>query len=367
MAASSFVRGSAVDTTVQITPTEFFDAVGRELPAGYLTNDLTFESVTATAYYDDNPYISGADIAAPVSPVGKHIAWYVLPVDPTKVNQDPQIADILPQAFLTIDATIHDTSVFYGGWMAYVGTWFFSSNIQTVRPYNYMTQSVDGAALTAQYLQAKSTDSTAPALLVNQSGMSRYTGGYYDLSPVSSVSIGDVFASGLTMETSPFDSYQQCFWIGIICPTVSAGASILPDEPPTGGGVSASGTISGAMVPDGSGGYDVDYDISVTVDGLSGVAEGVAGIAGALTGGTPAAPQEIETAPDIDYNDVIDYADDVLDDVPSLVAGGSIWWRLYAMLLTDDVGGSVNPAFTLSLIVPVGILLNLLSHVLWKR
>lgn len=103
---------------------------------------------------------------------------------------------------------------------------------------------------------------------------------------------------------------------------------------------------------------------------ISGIVQKVTGIFDALTdaGTDTSVPDAIVTVPpDIDYDEALDNADEILDDVPDTVAAAGFWWALYSKLFVQDVDGTANPALILSTVIPLAALLGLLSHVFWKK
>lgn len=123
---------------------------------------------------------------------------------------------------------------------------------------------------------------------------------------------------------------------------------------------------------------NVDVDLGPVVSGLDGIAgqvaqakEDVQGIATDISAiGSLLAVDEqqtqsvlyldpIDTLPTLDYHQVIDDVDGVLDDIPSAVAGtASIWGIISAFFTSDSVW---------LWLVPLCIFLCLASFVLWRR
>lgn len=175
------------------------------------------------------------------------------------------------------------------------------------------------------------------------------------------------FTSGYSLrivfDHASLSSGRYCrFYIGL--PYVSQGAF---------GNVGTSGLQTGTTAAETTTGIDLGETNGLLGNIgsiISNVFQKVTGIFDALTEtdiDTNAPDAIVTVPPDIDYEDALDNADAILDDVPDTVAASGFWWALYSKLFVQDVNGEKNPALIIVTIIPLAVLLGLMSHVLWKK
>ena len=103
-----------------------------------------------------------------------------------------------------------------------------------------------------------------------------------------------------------------------------------------------------------------NVDLSETNGLLGGIVQILNDIHDSLFGDPeePAEPEEIETAPDMDYHKALDDAAEIVDDVPTITAAAGFWFAIYRRF-TDALP-------LIGVIVPLGAVLSLISYALWK-
>lgn len=145
-------------------------------------------------------------------------------------------------------------------------------------------------------------------------------------------------------------SYFGDHYICIACPYVSDNT------------YGSEGTFTETTVTSTPSGSDiivnVDVDMSETNGLLGGITSLIQSIHDAIFGEPVEAPEAVETAPDLDYDQALDDAADIMEDIPDITASAGFWFALYQRLFAG-----VPVIF---LLVPLGALLSLLSYALWK-
>lgn len=249
-----------------------------------------------------------------------------------------------------------------------IGTWATISNVAQTQ--NLISSFPNNKFGNISALSANSSASANFANYYNVCSCSRLNGSQYDyrLLPFEFAG-GGVFDDGIYWDSVYSDSSGDVLFL-LFTPIVRG--SVSSDIP----AVTTTVTTDAAVLPPIT--VNVDVDLGPVVSGLDGIAgqvaqakEDVQGIATDLSAiGSLLAVDEqqtqsvlyldpIDTLPTLDYHQVIDVVDGVLDDIPAAVAGtASIWGIISAFFTSDSVW---------LWLVPLCIFLCLASFVLWRR
>lgn len=170
-------------------------------------------------------------------------------------------------------------------------------------------------------------------------------GEQFDYIPVSWIHQGETSAFSQRLYFSYASAAQDGkYYIAIGVPYITASGDI--------------DTVTGTTGtnPDGS----INVDLSETNGLLGGIAGILADIKESLFGEPeePAEPEEIETAPEMDYHKALDDAAEIVDDVPTITAAAGFWFAIYRRF-TDALP-------LIGILVPLGAVLSLISYALWK-
>lgn len=352
MVVKSPVRASAVglpDGGRFMTQQETETLFGNTLPVRYMDSSGVYHSVTATAlqveyqlalanqWQDSTGYLIS----------GRAFLCYQFETEGT-MNAEPRN--------ITVDISCQ-YSIFN---TEYIYTAVAMPTATTTNISAYNSPSWDW------YWSGSEVQFTPSALAQNNVLPQVYFADWCDFIPayMESQALTSGYSLRITFDHASLSSGRYCrFYIGF--PYVSQGAS---------GNVGTSGLQTGTTAAETS---SPSVDLGET-NGLLGsigsiisnVFQKVTGIFDAITETDidTSAPDAIVTVPpDIDYEDALDNADAIMDDVPDTVAASGFWWALYSKLFVQDVNGGENPALIIATIIPLAVLLGLMSHVLWKK
>lgn len=272
----------------------------------------------------------------------------------------------------SIDIDIPIDLYYTGGFRSFVGCMVGFNNVTSSD--NLISNHPDNVFGLQRALSANSSADSSLANYYNlgtfQFAKDAITDTPYSNTPCRLLTFDDVDGAVASIRFQGARTFGADYYLYLIVATPYSYGDVSHDSP-----ITTTATDAAELPPIT---VNVDVDLGPVVSGLDGIAGQVAqakddvqGIATDISAiGSLLAVDEqqtqsvlyldpIDTLPTLDYHQVIDDVDGVLDDIPSAVAGtASIWGIISAFFTSDSVW---------LWLVPLCIFLCLASFVLWRR